>query len=143
MFSARAEPGRRIIADTIARRFFEYFILSVADAYDWVELPNVLGMVMHADGGYLGSKPYAASGKYIQRQSDHCSNCHYKVNRATEHDACPFNALYWHFIDRHRDNFANNPRMGMMYRNWDKQKPERRQALLERAEHLLGRIEQL
>ncbi len=98
---------------------------------------------MHADGGYLGSKPYAASGKYIQRMSDHCSNCHYKVNKSTEEDACPFNALYWHFINRHRDDFAGNPRMGMMYRNWDKQKPERREALLQRADDLLARLEQL
>ncbi|MGM0953969.1 MAG: cryptochrome/photolyase family protein [Pseudomonadota bacterium] len=121
----------------------DWYLAVYADAYDWVELPNVLGMVMHADGGYLGSKPYAASGKYIQRMSDHCKNCHYRVQDATGEKACPFNALYWHFIDRHRADFARNPRMGMMYRNWDKQKPERRQALLERAEHLLARIEEL
>ena len=75
--------------------------------------------------------------------SDHCSNCHYKVNKATEDDACPFNALYWHFINRHREDFASNPRMGMMYRNWDKQKPERREALLQRADNLLAHLEQL
>ncbi|WP_203299728.1 cryptochrome/photolyase family protein [Marinobacter sediminum] len=121
----------------------DWYLGVYADAYDWVELPNVLGMVMHADGGYLGSKPYAASGKYIQRQSDHCANCHYNVNKSTEEDACPFNALYWHFIDRHRDDFAKNPRMGMMYRNWDKQKPERKEALLNRANKLLDQIEQL
>jgi len=121
----------------------DWYLAVYADAYDWVELPNVLGMVMHADGGYLGSKPYAASGKYIQRMSDHCKHCHYRVQDAIGENACPFNSLYWHFIDRHRADFARNPRMGMMYRNWDKQKPERRQALLERAEHLLGRIEQL
>ncbi|HAP53031.1 MAG TPA: cryptochrome/photolyase family protein, partial [Marinobacter adhaerens] len=121
----------------------DWYLAVYADAYDWVELPNVLGMVMHADGGYLGSKPYAASGKYIQRMSDHCANCHYKVNKATEDDACPFNALYWHFIDRHRDDFAKNPRMGMMYRNWDKQKPEKREALLQRAGYLLTNLEKL
>jgi deoxyribodipyrimidine photolyase-related protein len=65
------------------------------------------------------------------------------VNKSTESDACPFNALYWHFIDRHRDDFAKNPRMRMMYRNWDKQKPERREALLRRAEDLLANLEQL
>ncbi|GHD50330.1 deoxyribodipyrimidine photolyase-related protein [Marinobacter persicus] len=121
----------------------DWYLAVYADAYDWVELPNVLGMVMHADGGYLGSKPYAASGKYIQRMSDHCKHCHYKVQDATGDNACPFNALYWHFIDRHRDDFANNPRMGMMYRNWDRQKPERRQALLARAEYLLANIDTL
>ncbi|MCH8507036.1 MAG: cryptochrome/photolyase family protein [Ectothiorhodospiraceae bacterium] len=113
------------------------------DAYDWVELPNTLGMVMHADGGYLGSKPYAASGKYIQRMSDHCANCHYNVKTSTDDDACPFNALYWHFIDRHRDQFAGNPRMTMMYRNWERQKPEQREALIRRGDWLLAHIEEL
>jgi len=100
-------------------------------------------MMMHADGGLLGSKPYAASGKYIQRQSDYCGNCRYNVKHSTEEDACPFNALYWHFIHRHRDDFANNPRMGMMYRNWDKQDAEKRQALLARGQWLLENIESL
>ena len=77
------------------------------------------------------------------RQSDHCSNCHYKVAKATEDDACPFNSLYWHFIDRHRDQFAKNPRMTMMYRNWEKQKPERREALLKRANYLLDNLDSL
>jgi deoxyribodipyrimidine photolyase-related protein len=121
----------------------DWYLSVYVDAYDWVELPNTLGMVMHADGGYLGSKPYAASGKYINRMSDHCRNCQYNVNKATEEDACPFNALYWHFIDRHRDAFANNPRMGMMYRNWERQKPDRRKALIARGEWLLENLDTL
>lgn len=121
----------------------DWYLAVYIDAFDWVELPNTLGMVMHADGGYLGSKPYAASGKYIQRMSDHCQNCHYRVQDATGENACPFNSLYWHFIDRHREDFANNPRMTMMYRNWDKQAPERRQAILARADELLKDIENL
>ncbi|MBS3805449.1 MAG: cryptochrome/photolyase family protein [Oleiphilaceae bacterium] len=125
------------------REICDWYLAVYVDAYDWVELPNTLGMVMHADGGYLGSKPYAASGKYINRMSDHCGNCQYNVNKATEDDACPFNALYWHFIDRHRDEFAKNPRMGMMYRNWEKQKPERRQALIARGEWLLENLDTL
>ncbi|WP_370230503.1 cryptochrome/photolyase family protein [Marinobacter nauticus] len=121
----------------------DWYLAVYIDAFDWVELPNTLGMVMHADGGYLGSKPYAASGKYIQRMSDHCQNCHYRVQDATGDRACPFNSLYWHFIDRHREDFANNPRMTMMYRNWDKQKPERREALLARADWVLANLETL
>ncbi|WP_417502034.1 cryptochrome/photolyase family protein [Marinobacter sp.] len=130
-----------LLAGIAPEEICDWYLAVYADAYDWVELPNVLGMVMHADGGYLGSKPYAASGKYIQRMSDHCSNCHYKVSKSTEPDACPFNSLYWHFIDRHRADFERNPRMGMMYRNWDKQKPEKREALLRRAENLLTNLE--
>ena len=121
----------------------DWYLAVYIDAFDWVELPNTLGMVMHTDGGYLGSKPYAASGKYIQRMSDHCQNCHYRVQDATGDNACPFNSLYWHFIDRHREDFASNPRMTMMYRNWDKQAPERRQAILARADQLLEDIENL
>ena len=121
----------------------DWYLAVYIDAFDWVELPNTLGMVMHADGGYLGSKPYAASGKYIQRMSDHCQNCHYRVQDATGERACPFNSLYWHFIDRHREDFADNPRMTMMYRNWDKQKPERREALLARADWVLANMETL
>ena len=121
----------------------DWYLAVYADAYDWVELPNTLGMVMHADGGYLGSKPYAASGKYIHRMSDYCGQCPYSVSKATEEDACPFNALYWHFIHRHRHTFANNPRMGMMYRNWDRQKPERREALLKRGDWLLAHLDEI
>ncbi|MGC8121441.1 cryptochrome/photolyase family protein [Marinobacter sp. VGCF2001] len=121
----------------------DWYLAVYIDAFDWVELPNTLGMVMHADGGYLGSKPYAASGKYIQRMSDHCQNCHYRVQDATSEQACPFNSLYWHFIDRHRDDFAKNPRMSMMYRSWDKQKPERREALLKRANWILEHLDEI
>ncbi|MCH8498185.1 MAG: cryptochrome/photolyase family protein [Marinobacter sp.] len=119
----------------------DWYLAVYVDAYDWVELPNTLGMVMHADGGYLGSKPYAASGKYIQRMSDHCSHCPYKVSKVTEEDACPFNALYWHFLHRHRDQFAGNPRMTMMYRNWDRQAADRQDAILKRGDWLLGNLD--
>lgn len=132
-----------LLAGVLPKEICDWYLAVYVDAYDWVELPNTLGMVMHADKGLLGSKPYAASGKYIHRMSDHCGSCRYNVNHSTEEDACPFNALYWHFIDRHRKDFARNPRMGMMYRNWDRQKPERRKALISRAEWLLENLEAL
>jgi len=132
-----------LLAGVIPEEICDWYLSVYIDAFDWVELPNTLGMVMHADGGYLGSKPYAASGKYIQRMSDHCQNCHYRVQDATGDQACPFNSLYWHFIQRHREDFAHNPRMTMIYRNWDKQKPERREALMARAEWLLANLDQL
>lgn len=121
----------------------DWYLAVYVDAYDWVELPNTLGMVMHADGGYLGSKPYAASGKYIDRMSDHCKQCHYRVKGTAEDDACPFNALYWHFLDRHREAFAGNPRMTMMYRNWDRQPRDRKEALITRGDWLLANIDKL
>lgn len=121
----------------------DWYLAVYADAYDWVELPNTLGMVMHADGGYLGSKPYAASGNYIHKMSDYCSQCHYSVKTQVEEDSCPFNSLYWHFIDRHRDDFKNNHRMGMIYRTLDKMKDDKKDRIIARADDLLSRLDDL
>lgn len=90
------------------------------DAYEWVELPNTLGMSQFADGGLLGSKPYAASGAYIDRMSDYCGHCRYDVKQRTGLDACPFNALYWDFLARNRERLGRNQRLAMPYRNWDR-----------------------
>jgi deoxyribodipyrimidine photolyase-related protein len=119
----------------------EWYLAVYLDAFEWVELPNTLGMVMHADGGYLGSKPYCASGRYIQRMSDHCASCRYNVERATEDDACPFNALYWHFLMRHRDRLGGNPRLAMVYRNLQRMAESRVEALWQRGERLLARLD--
>ncbi len=91
----------------------EWYLVVYADAYQWVEMPNTRGMALHADGGVMGSKPYASSGAYINRMSDYCANCRYDVGRATGEGACPFNFLYWDFIDRHADRWARNRRMAM------------------------------
>src|SRR3989338_7417161 len=89
----------------------EWYLAVYIDAFEWVEAPNTLGMSQFADGGLLGSKPYVSSGAYIDRMSDYCSGCHYRVKDRTGPKACPFNPLYWHFLDRHRARFASNPRM--------------------------------
>jgi deoxyribodipyrimidine photolyase-related protein len=81
----------------------EWYLAVYVDAYEWVELPNTLGMALFADGGIMASKPYAASGKYIQKQGDHCKACCYDPKKVTGDGACPYNSLYWHFIDRHRE----------------------------------------
>ncbi|MFN0023366.1 MAG: cryptochrome/photolyase family protein [Parvularculaceae bacterium] len=114
-----------------------------ADAFDWVEVPNVIGMSQFADGGILASKPYAASGAYINRMSDYCGGCHYKVAKKTEDDACPFNALYWDFIARHETSLGGNPRMGTIYASWRKMAPAQKAALLKRAAYVLETIEEL
>jgi deoxyribodipyrimidine photolyase-related protein len=114
-----------------------------ADAFDWVEVPNVIGMSQFADGGLLASKPYAASGAYINRMSDYCGGCHYKVAKKTEDDACPFNALYWDFIARHEKRFAGNPRMATIYASWRKTAPAQKAALRKKAAALLEGIETL
>jgi deoxyribodipyrimidine photolyase-related protein len=93
-----------------------WYMAVYADAYEWVELPNTHGMAIHADGGLMASKPYAASGAYIHRMSDHCGTCAHDVTDAVGERACPFNFLYWDFIARHAERFARNPRMAMPLR---------------------------
>lgn len=93
-----------------------WYLAVYADAYEWVELPNVHGMVMHADGGRLGSKPYAASGAYIHRMSDYCTGCSYDPKVKLGPGACPFNYLYWNFLIENAAVLSPNPRMAMPYR---------------------------
>ncbi|RBP51665.1 cryptochrome/photolyase family protein [Arenicella xantha] len=113
------------------------------DAIEWVEMPNTRGMCQFSDGGLVASKPYAASGSYINRMSDYCGDCHYAVKKKVGEDACPFNSLYWHFMHRHRDRFGNNPRIGMVYRNLDKMDEALRAETLERAEVLMADLDSL
>jgi len=120
------------------REIEEWYLAVYADAYDWVELPNVHGMVMHADGGLLGSKPYAASGKYIDRMSDYCRRCRYDVKQTVGPDACPFNALYWNFLMENSDRLRNNPRMGMIYRTLDRMTPDKRDAIRDQARRFIA-----
>lgn len=126
-----------LLLGVLPEEICEWYLAVYADAFDWVELPNTLGMVMHADGGFLGSKPYAASGAYINRMSDYCRHCHYNVKTHGEHDSCPFNSLYWHFIARHRAQFESNPRMRMAYRNLDRMDRVKLDGLMRRAEEIL------
>ncbi len=113
------------------------------DAIEWVELPNTRGMSQFADGGVIASKPYVSSGNYINKMSDHCAGCHYDVKERQGDTACPFNPLYWHFMTRHRRRFESNPRIGMVYRNWDRMKEDRRSAILETAERYQERRDTL
>ncbi len=107
-----------------------WFLGVYADAYEWVELPNVSGMTLFADGGYLASKPYAASGAYINRMSTYCKSCAYKVSQKNGPDACPFNYLYWDFLIRNQDKLGKNPRMGMPYRTLGKMDEAKKQAII-------------
>jgi len=119
----------------------EWYLVVYADAFEWVEMPNVRGMALHADGGIMGSKPYASSGAYINRMSDYCKGCAYDVKEALGETACPFNALYWDFIARHSERFAQNNRMAMPVRTWSKMAPERATALRAQAAGFLARMD--
>lgn len=121
----------------------DWYLGVYVDAYEWVELPNTLGMALFADGGIMASKPYAASGKYIQKQGDHCQTCRYDPKQVTGDGACPYNSLYWHFIDRHRALLSENPRMGLILGGWRKRTASDREAVVEWAEQVLAKLEVL
>ncbi|ALO45268.1 cryptochrome/photolyase family protein [Pseudohongiella spirulinae] len=132
-----------LLAGLDPQQVCDWYLAIYADAYEWVELPNTLGMALYADGGVMASKPYAASGSYINRMSDYCRSCRYKVKTSTETDSCPFNSLYWHFINRHQAKLEHNPRMGMVYRNWKRMDAGKKQAILTRADIVIKNIEML
>jgi deoxyribodipyrimidine photolyase-related protein len=115
-----------LIAGIDPHELHEWYLAVYADAYEWVEVPNTVGMSQFADGGLLASKPYAASGAYIDRMSDYCGGCRYKVKLKAGPDACPFNYLYWDFISRHEDRFIKNPRMAQMVRTYQRMSDERK-----------------
>ncbi len=123
--------------DDVDRWYLEVY----ADAYEWVEQPNTRGMILFGDGGLLGSKPYAASGAYINRMSDYCGHCRYDVNQRVGPDACPFNALYWDFLIRNREKLGRNQRLQMPYRNWDRMKGETQKALRAQAAEFLAELD--
>ncbi len=119
----------------------EWYLIVFADAYQWVEMPNVRGMALFADGGLMGSKPYAASGAYINRMSDYCAGCAFDVKASTGPRACPFNFLYWDFIARHQDRVAGNGRMAMPLRGLARMDPDRLAAMRDQARAFLDTMD--
>ena len=119
----------------------DWYLVVYADAYEWVELPNVASMILYADGGKLASKPYAASGNYINKMSNYCAGCTYSPSKKTGEGACPFNPLYWHFMDRHRERLEQNHRIGRIYATWDRMGEERQRDYLDSAEAFLDTLE--
>lgn len=113
------------------------------DAIEWVEITNTRGMSQFADGGLVGTKPYVSSANYIDKMSNYCTGCHYSKSKRTGEKACPFNSLYWHFYQRHRDKLEKNARIGFVYQTLDKMAADKKTALLEQAETYLKDIEQL
>jgi deoxyribodipyrimidine photolyase-related protein len=93
------------------------------DAYDWVMAPNVLGMILFADGGFFATKPYAAGAAYQEKMGNHCASCRFDPKKKEGPDACPFHSLYWNFFGQHAKRFGKNPRIGMMVSLWAKKTP--------------------
>ncbi|BDE07308.1 (6-4) photolyase [Vulcanimicrobium alpinum] len=129
-----------LIAGVVPREAHDWFHAMFVDGYDWVMAPNAIGMALHADGGLVGTKPYAASANYIAKMSNYCGRCRYDPKQATGEDACPFNALYWDFIARNERRFAANHRMRVIVRAWAGRPAAWRVAVRERARLLRERM---
>jgi deoxyribodipyrimidine photolyase-related protein len=117
-------------------RVHEWHLAMYTDAIDWVSLPNVLGMSQYGDGGLVGTKPYAASGAYVDRMSDYCEGCRFRPKEATGDDGCPITTLYWDFLARHRERLRGNRRMGLQLKNLDRKDDAELTAIRERAKGL-------
>jgi len=116
----------------------EWFLAVYVDAVEWVELPNTLGMSQFADGGRMASKPYAATGKYIQRMSNYCDGCRFDPGKATGEDACPFTTLYWDFLMRNENRLRRVPRLELQLRNLERLDRAKRAAIQARAAEVRG-----
>jgi len=127
-----------LIAGVNPQQFTRWMWDSFVDAAEWVMVPNVIGMSLHADGGKMASKPYAAGGAYISRMSDYCGDCEYDREKRVGDDACPFTTLYWDFLLRHADRFVKNPRISTQVRGAQKLKDA--DAVRERAKEVLGKL---
>jgi deoxyribodipyrimidine photolyase-related protein len=118
----------------------EWYLGIYIDAIEWVEITNTRGMSQFADGGIVGSKPYAGSANYINKMSDYCGGCHYNFKEKTGERSCPFNSLYWNFHERNREKLIKNPRIGMVYRLLDKMEPNQKKEIMKQAESYLQNI---
>ncbi|KQY12445.1 deoxyribodipyrimidine photolyase [Rhizobium sp. Root73] len=119
----------------------KWYLAVYADAFEWVELPNVIGMSQFADGGFMASKPYAASGAYISRMSNYCDGCRYDVSKKTGEEACPLNSLYWNFIDRNAGNLSKNHRLSQVFSSWQRMDPDKKQSYRDSASAFLQKLD--
>ena len=133
-----------LVAGVHPKAFHEWHMAMYLDAIDWVSLPNALGMSQFGDGGLLGTKPYCASGNYINKMSNYCRNCKFDYKKASGDNACPVTTLYWDFLDRHEDEFDDNPRMAFQVKNIRRKREdgELMKAIREHAAVLKTRIQQ-
>ena len=129
-----------LLAGILPAQVNDWFLSVYADAFEWVELPNVSGMALFADGGQLASKPYASGGGYINKMSNYCKGCSYSVTAKNGPKACPFNYLYWDFLDRNRAKLRANPRVAMMYRVYDRMDADKQQAIRSDADQFFKRL---
>lgn len=126
-----------LLAGLDVKQVQEWYLAVYSDAYEWVEMPNTLGMSLFGDGGIMGSKPYAASGKYIHKMSNFCDRCPYNPDESTTENACPFNALYWDFMARNQAKLKQNHRLPYVYATWEKFGQEKQKAIRTKASEII------
>lgn len=129
-----------LLAGLDVKEVQEWYLAVYSDAFEWVEMPNTLGMALFGDYGIVASKPYAASGKYINKMSNYCSKCKYDPEVMTGENACPFNALYWDFIARHENEFRGNQRMPFVFSTWDRFAEEKQVEIRKQAKITLEKM---
>ena len=132
-----------VLAEIDPKQMAAWYLAVYVDAVEWVELPNVAGMALYANGGRFTSKPYVASGAYIKRMSNYCSGCQYKPEVKTGSDACPTTTLYWHFLIKHYDTFSRNPRTALMAKNVERFSEEEVAAIQTQAQTILANIDKI
>ncbi|MFN9573287.1 MAG: cryptochrome/photolyase family protein [Betaproteobacteria bacterium] len=132
-----------LLAQIEPQRVAEWYLAVYIDAVEWVELPNVAGMALHADGGRFTSKPYVASGQYIKRMSNYCTGCTYRPEQRTGAQACPVTVLFWNFLDTHERSLAGNPRTMMMAKNVQRLAADERAAIRAQAAQILDHLDRL
>lgn len=132
-----------LMAGVVPQQVEDWFLAVYVDAVEWVELPNVAGMALFANGGRFTSKPYIASGAYIKRMSNYCGNCKYKSDEKTGPRACPMTTLYWGFLDKHESMLKSNPRTSLMAKNIGRLDESQRQALREQVQLTLKNMDTL
>ncbi len=132
-----------LLAEVTPHEIEDWYLAVYIDAVDWVELPNVAGMAIYANGGRFTSKPYIASGQYIKRMSNYCTGCRYKPDVKTGPTACPVTTLYWYFLDKHEKMLVGNPRTSLMAKNITKMSSDDREAIRSHAVAILKRVDTL
>lgn len=128
------------LTETDPRELNEWFGYAYVDAWEWVVLPNVLGMATFADGGVLASKPYVSGGNYINKMGDYCRDCSYSISKKEGEGACPFNYLYWNFVNNQRDAFTENGRVSFMVNTWEKFDPDKKDAITQSSRRFIDEL---
>jgi deoxyribodipyrimidine photolyase-related protein len=132
-----------LLAEIAPQEVEDWYLAVYVDAVEWVELPNVAGMALHADGGRFTSKPYIASGASIKRMSNYCDGCRYRPAEKTGPRACPMTTLYWRFLDKHEDALLANPRTSLMAKNIGRLSAGEREALRDASTRMLDALDAL